>query len=51
MESVFIFYLLTLRYLLDNLVDMSNYTLPEVRCELGAGEDNFGESREYRLTG
>lgn len=38
---MFIFSVLSLRYLLD-LVEMSNCTLPEVKCKLGAGEDNFG---------
>lgn len=36
-ESVFIFNILSLRYLLDNLVEMSNYAPPEGN-RVGAGK-------------
>lgn len=32
-------------------VEMLNYPLPEVKCELGAGENNFGSHTNVDGTG
>lgn len=47
---MFIFSMLSLRYLLE-LVEMSDYILPEVKCELGAGENDFGSHPSIGGTG
>lgn len=49
-EAVFIFSMLSLKYLLD-LVEILNYILPKVRYELGPGENNFGSCPSIGGTG